>query len=159
MVRASALIRIVVAAIAVGSCSVRRPNRVIVRNSTGEGMTEIQLESAAWCATRIGDTENGRLESLHLGFRGGDFGGLMHVAEPGNRDAGYNAQHQYNDYQFDQRESASHPTSVYQLFSPEPLVFGHTSPVATLYAHPPRVPTVVPLVTPVTTESAAESGC
>lgn len=59
-------------------------------------------------------------------------GGFMHVTEPGDRDAGNNAQHQYDDYQFDQRESASHPTSVYQLFSPAVVVFGHTSPVVAL---------------------------
>jgi hypothetical protein len=44
MVRIDALVCIAAAAIAVGSCSVRRPNRVIVRNSTGKGMTEILLD-------------------------------------------------------------------------------------------------------------------
>jgi hypothetical protein len=44
MVRADCLMCAMVTVLALGSCSVRRANRVTVRNSTAEVMTEIQLD-------------------------------------------------------------------------------------------------------------------
>ena len=96
---------------------------------------------------------------IHLRFLFGciGFGRVGKVSESGNRDTRHDSQNKDNHNELNQCENCFQLRTVYQLFSLDPLVLAQTSPVAALYAHPPRVPTMVPFVTPVTIESAAES--